>query len=85
MSPNLCVHMWDEIEDALPSTMMISFLLWAFGMEDTIVVMVGTTQKTYREWLRIVVEKIYLTHFYQKLRLCSCGTKPQHSRNHQYL
>ena len=24
-------------------------------------------------------------HFYQKLRLCSCGTKPQHSRNHWYL
>ena len=23
-----------------------------------------------------------VTHFYQKLRLCSCGTKPQHSRNH---
>ena len=26
-----------------------------------------------------------VTHFYQKLRLCSCGTKPQHSRNHWYL
>ena len=24
-----------------------------------------------------------VTHFYQKLRLCSCGTKPQHSGNHQ--
>ena len=23
-----------------------------------------------------------VTHFYQKLRLCSCGTKPQCSRNH---
>ena len=23
-----------------------------------------------------------VTHFYQRLRLCSCGTKPQHSRNH---
>ena len=23
------------------------------------------------------------THFYQKLRLCSCGTKPQHSGYHQ--
>ena len=22
-------------------------------------------------------------HFYQRPRLCSCGTKPQHSRNHQ--
>ena len=22
-----------------------------------------------------------VTCFYQKLRLCSCGTKPQHSRN----
>ena len=26
-----------------------------------------------------------VTCFYQKLRICSCGTKPQHSRNHQYL
>ena len=24
-----------------------------------------------------------VTHFYQKLRVCSCGTKPQHCRNHQ--
>ena len=24
-----------------------------------------------------------VTSFYQKLRLCSCGTKPQHSGNHQ--
>ena len=23
-----------------------------------------------------------VTHFYQRLRLCSCGTKPQHSKNH---
>ena len=23
-----------------------------------------------------------LTHFYRRLRLCSCGTKPQHSKNH---
>ena len=25
-----------------------------------------------------------VTCFYQKLRLCSCGTKPYHSRNHWY-
>ena len=25
-----------------------------------------------------------MTCFYQKLRLSPCGTKPQHSRNHQY-
>ena len=24
-----------------------------------------------------------VTRFYQKLRLCSCGTKPQHSGNHR--
>ena len=24
-----------------------------------------------------------VTHFYQRLRLCSCGTKCQHSGNHQ--
>ena len=24
-----------------------------------------------------------VTHFYQRLRLCSCGTKPQHSGNHR--
>ena len=27
---------------------------------------------------------VRVTCFYQKLRLCSCGTKPQHSGNHQY-
>ena len=26
-----------------------------------------------------------VTCFYQKLRLCSCGTKPQHSRYHRCL
>ena len=50
MSPNLCVHVWDEIEDALASAAMISNLLWAlllflivYGMEDTMAVMVQTT------------------------------------------
>ena len=28
MSPNLCVHVWDEIEDVLPSATMIFYLLW---------------------------------------------------------
>ena len=56
MSPNLCVHVWDEIEDALPSAVMISHLLWAllflkvYGTEDTMAVMVQTTWKTYRKW-----------------------------------
>ena len=27
MSPNQCVHVWDEIDDTLPSAMMISHLL----------------------------------------------------------
>ena len=26
-----------------------------------------------------------VTHFYQCLRLCSCGTKPQHSENHHFV
>ena len=26
-----------------------------------------------------------LTHFYQCLRLCSCGTKPQHSEDHHFV
>ena len=26
-----------------------------------------------------------VTNSFQKLILCSCGTKPQQSRNHQYL
>ena len=30
-------------------------------------------------------EECERTHFYQKLRLCSCGTKPQHSGNHWCL
>ena len=51
MSPNLCVHVWDEIEDALPSGVMICHLLWAllflkaYSTEDTMVVMVQTTWK----------------------------------------
>ena len=27
MSPNLCIHVWDKTEDALPSTAMIPHLL----------------------------------------------------------
>ena len=27
----------------------------------------------------------HMTHFYQKLKLCSCCTKPQPSQNHQCL
>ena len=66
LSPNLCVHVWDEIEDALPSAMMISHLLWVllflkvYGMEDTMAVMVQTTQKTYMKWARIIIEEMYL-------------------------
>ena len=47
MSPNLCIHVWDEIEDALPSAVMITHLLWAllflkiYGMEDAMAAMVG--------------------------------------------
>ena len=26
-----------------------------------------------------------VTRFYRKLRLCSCGTKPQHSKNHHSM
>ena len=26
-----------------------------------------------------------VTHFYQWFRLCSCGTKPQHSKNHHSM
>ena len=29
-----------------------------------------------------LIGRTFLTHFYQRLRLCSCGTKPQHSKNH---
>ena len=28
---------------------------------------------------------VVLTHFYQCLRLCSCGTKPQRSENHHFV
>ena len=54
MSPNLCVHVWDEIKDELPSAMRIFHLLLVllilklYGMEDTMVVMVQTTWKTYQ-------------------------------------
>ena len=33
----------------------------------------------------ISYNQLLVTCFYQKLRLCSCGTKPQHSRNHWCL
>ena len=65
MSPNLYVRVWDEIEDVLPSAAMIPHLLWVllflkvYGTEDTMAVMVQTTQKTYRKWVGIVIEEIY--------------------------
>ena len=65
MSPNLCVQVWDEIEDAFPSGGMIFNLLWVllflkvYGMEDTMGVMVQTTWNTYRKWVRIVIEEIH--------------------------
>ena len=64
MSPNLCADVWDEIEDALPSGVVISHLLLAllflkvYGMEDTMVAMVWATQETYKKWVRIVIEEI---------------------------
>ena len=30
-------------------------------------------------------ERPYVTRFYQCLRLCSCGTKPQRSENHHFV
>ena len=65
MSPNMCVLVWDEIEDALPSGVMICHLLWAlmllkvYGMEETMAVMVWTTQKTYKKWVRMVIGEIH--------------------------
>ena len=59
MSRNLCVHVWHEIEDALPSSTMISHLLWTllflkvYGMEQRMAGMVWTTYKTYKKWVRI--------------------------------
>ena len=47
MSSYKCVHVWDEIDDALPNGVMISHLLWAlwflkvYRMEDTVVAMVN--------------------------------------------
>ena len=61
VSPSLCVDVWDEIEDVLPSRGTISHLLWVllflkvYGKEDTMVVMVWT----YRKWVRIVIEEIH--------------------------
>ena len=66
MSPIQCVHVWDEIEDGLPSAVMISHLLWVllflkvYETENTMVVMVWTTQRTNSKWVRIVIEEIYL-------------------------
>ena len=31
------------------------------------------------------IQQKHLTHFYQCLRLCSCGTKPQRSENHHFV
>ena len=49
MSPNLCVHVWDEMEGMLPRGAMISHSLWVllflkvYEMEDTLAAMVWTT------------------------------------------
>ena len=65
MSPHLCVHVWDEIEDALLSGAVISHLLWAllllkvYRIKDTMAAMVQTPWKTYRKWGRIVIEEIH--------------------------
>ena len=65
MYPNMCVHVWDEIEDVLPSGAMISHLLWAFlflevyRTEDKMAAMVWTLLKTYRKRVRIVIEERY--------------------------
>ena len=48
MSSYLCAHVWDEIDDALPSRVLISHYLWAllflkvYGMDDTMAVMLKT-------------------------------------------
>ena len=48
LSANLCVHVWDEIDDALPNGVMIFHLLWVllflkvYGTEDTMEAMVKT-------------------------------------------
>ena len=65
MSTYLCVHVWDEIDDAVPNGLMIFHLLWVllfskvYRTEDAMAAMVNTTQKTYRKWVRIVIEEIY--------------------------
>ena len=35
--------------------------------------------------MRILKNVMDVTRFYQCLRLCSCGTKPQHSENHHFV
>ena len=65
MSAYRCVHVWDEIDDALPNGAMLFHLLWVllflkvYRTEDTIVAMEKTTHKTYRKWVRAVIEEIY--------------------------
>ena len=65
MSAYLCIHVWDEIDDALSNGAMISHLLWALvflkvqGMEAVVVVMVNMMQKTCKKWLRLAIEEIY--------------------------
>ena len=38
-----------------------------------------------QEELKAVPAQQVLTRFYQYLRLCSCGTKPEHSKNHHFV
>ena len=75
MSPNLCVHVWDEIEDVLPSGVMIFHLmgmllfLKVYGTENSMAAMVQSTQNTYRRWARITIEEIHSSTYVSLLCL----------------
>ena len=64
ISPSLCVHVWDEIAESLPDGAYCFHLLWGllflkvYGVEDTMVSLCKTMRKTYRKWVKIIVEAV---------------------------
>ena len=62
LTPSLCVHVWDEIENLLPRGGKPFHLLWGllylkvYASEDVLVAFANTTRKTFRKWSKIVTK-----------------------------
>ena len=72
-------------------TLLTMLGLWGVPYERPRLVYAPRTTPTYYLGGRVYVRCWFttprwgVTRFYQCLRLCSCGTKPQHSENHHFV